>query len=80
MQKKPLDPDKNEIGRLILEIENCLAALKRKLNLAPNPVSKSQIVASAAHSAFGRRTCANRPLRSSTAPTTPVVHPQLGSL
>jgi hypothetical protein len=77
--KKAIDPDNSEIRGLIAEIEMCLAALKRKLNLTADPVLKTQIVASAA-SAFGRFSCANRPLHSSTAPATPVVDPDLGSL
>jgi len=75
--KKPTDPDKSEIRALILEIEMCLEALKRKLNLVRDPVSESRIVAS---SAFGRTSCANKPLRSSPTPAAPLVHPELGSL
>jgi hypothetical protein len=72
------DPDNSEIRGLIAEIENCLATLKRKLNLTADPVLKTQIVASA--SAFGRTSCANRPLRSSTAPAVPAYDKNLGSL
>jgi hypothetical protein len=71
------DPDNSEIRALISEIEMCLEALKRKLNLVPDPASVSRIVAS---SAFGRRSCANRPLRTSTAPAAPLVDKNLGSL
>ena len=76
--KKPIDPDNSDIRGLIAEIEMCLAALKRKLAIVPDPALKRQIVASS--SAFGRTSCANQPLRSTTAPAAPVVHPQLRSL
>jgi hypothetical protein len=75
--KKAIDPDNSEIRGLIAEIEMCLAALKRKLSLVPDPVLKTQIVAS---SAFGRTSCANRPLRSSTVPAAPLVDKNLGTL
>jgi len=74
--KKAIDPT---VSVLISELERLLRKLKERLKEEtqnPAPHEKPQIVASA----FGRRTCANRPLRSSTAPAAPVIDPNLGSL
>jgi len=77
--RKPPEPDKSEIRKLILEIEMCLEALKRKLCLVSDPVVETRVVASS--KAFGRKSCTNRPLRSTpAAAATRVVHPELGTL
>jgi len=73
--KRPIDP---EVSGLISEIERHLRLLKARLideaqEAVPNETALPP-------SAFGRTSCANLPIRSSSIPPAPVVHPTLGSL